>query len=135
MNKTFKIGLIGLSLLFFCCDKNNKANSLKIGEVNEIKSGKTVENSQYNLSLQVEDVNDSRCPIGARCFWEGTATVKFHLITPNGHYYFTLNTHRHPNFINDTTIEGIKYELVDVLPYPDDSKRQRKQTVKVFVGE
>ena len=133
MNKFFYVGLIGIVFLFFSCSKNEEKNALKIGKITEIKSGKTVTNSQYGLSLRVRNISDSRCPIGVMCVWEGNASVEFHLTTKKGEYDFTLDTHHPPNFKNDTMIESIKYELKDVLPYPGDGKKLSKQTVKILV--
>ncbi|MCL1932864.1 MAG: hypothetical protein FWF53_03485 [Candidatus Azobacteroides sp.] len=140
MNKFFKIGLVGLSLLFFSCDKNEKIDTidtidtLKIGEITEIESSRTVENSEYGLSLQVENINDSRCPTGGVCVWEGNASVELQLITQKGKYNFTLDTHSPPIFKNDTVIEGFRYELRNVLPYPGDGEEQLIKTVRILVS-
>jgi hypothetical protein len=45
-----------------------------------------------------------------------------------------LDTHRPPNFKNDTVIEGVKYELIDVLPYPVWDEKQPVKIVKILVG-
>ena len=132
MNKFLKIGLAGLFLLFLSCD-NEKIGTLKIGKITEIKEGRTAENSKYGLSLRVENINDSRCPTGVMCIWGGTASVEFQLTTTNGKYNFTLDTH--PNFTNDTVIEGFKYQLSDVLPYPVFGKEQAKKTVRILVDK
>jgi len=131
MNKFFYVGLIGIVFLFLSCCKNEEKNALKIGKITEIKFGKTVTNSQYGLSLRVEEINDSRCPIGVMCFWEGSAWVKFHLTTKNEKYNFSLE--KHLDSVKDTVIESIKCQLIDVLPYPDVTKKQPKQTVKILV--
>lgn len=133
MKKFIKIGLMGISLLFFSCEKNKGIDTLKIGEVFEIEPDKSVENSEYGISLRVENISDSRCPTGAMCTWEGTASVEFQLTTTNGKYNFTLDTH--PNFTNDTVIEGFKYQLSDVLPYPVFGKEQAKKTVRILVDK
>jgi hypothetical protein len=132
MSKFVKIGLIGFVFLFFSCGKNEEGIiTLKIGKVTEIKLGETAENTQKGLSLRVDGINDSRCPKGAQCVWEGSAYVEFHLTTEKEKYNFTLETH--PYHQNDTVIEGIKYELIDVLPYPDLNKKQPVKKVKVLV--
>lgn len=135
MNKFFLIGFIGISLLFFGCDKNKEINTLKFGEITEIKLGETVENSDYGLSLIVENINDSRCPVGVECIWEGNASVEFKLTTKKGEYKFTLDTHSPPNFKNDTVIEGIKYQLRNVLPYPVHGEEQVIQTVRILIDK
>ena len=132
--------------IFASCDKDTNDRqvsskksdvSLKIGEITEIKQGETIGNTQYGLSLTVENINDGRCPIGAMCFWAGNASVQFHLVTAKGEYDFTLDTHYPtPTFVfkNDTVIEDIKYKLMGVLPYPDLGERQQEKTVKILVG-
>ena len=105
---------------------------LKIGETIEIKSGETACNAQYGLSLRVASVNDSRCPEGVECNWEGNASVEFQLTTKNGKYSFALDTHQGTAFKNDTIIEGIKYLLRNVLPYPVYGEEPSK-TVRILV--
>ena len=105
---------------------------LKIGEITGIKPGETAGNTQYDLSLRVENINDSRCPTGVNCVWEGNASIQLHLTTQNGQYDFTLDTNPSSMFKTDTLIEGIKYKLVDVLPYPVFGEEQEK-TAKILV--
>ncbi len=62
-------------------------------------------------------VGDSRCPTGVYCFWEGNAEVKFRYLKAAGEpVYFNLNTHL--RFPNGITIDGYKYTLIDLAPYP-----------------
>jgi hypothetical protein len=76
-------------------------------------------NDKYNFALKLDSVSeDSRCPNGAECFWEGNAKVKLDLIVEgNYHHQFYLNTSG--IFQRDTTIRGINYKLTEVLPHPD----------------
>ena len=134
MSEIFRFGLIGVFLLFFGCNKMEEVNTLKIGEVTELKLGETVENLEFDLSLRAENLNDSRCPIGAVCVWAGNASVEFQLTTKKEKYEFTLDTYNSPIFKNDTVIEGIKYQLIDVLPYPNFNEEQSAKTVKIVVG-
>ena len=138
MIKYFKLGLVVLSLLFFSCNEDEKNDSLEndsleIGEVIEIELGKTAEISESGLSLRIESIEDSRCPDGVVCFWEGNASVEFQLITKKGEYSFTLDTHSPPYFKNDTVIEGVKYHLKNVLPYPVYGEKSPVITVIVLV--
>jgi len=105
---------------------------LKIGEITEIKLGETASNPQYGLSLRVQKISDSRCPKGVICEWPGFVPVQLHLTTKNGQYDFTLEPSSIA-FKNDTVIEGIKYQLIDVLPYPVYGETQTK-TVKILVN-
>ncbi|MEN8157322.1 MAG: hypothetical protein ABFS10_10235, partial [Bacteroidota bacterium] len=75
-------------------------------------------------------VNDSRCPIGAVCCWEGNAEVKLDLtITGQGKHDIRLNTHS--NFPSDTTIGHLNISLVKVTPYPDLDREIKPEDYRV----
>jgi hypothetical protein len=62
-------------------------------------------------------VNDSRCPEGVECFWEGNAAARFKFVSPDkAQILFNLNTNS--NFTRDTTIGGYKFTLNGIYPYP-----------------
>jgi hypothetical protein len=62
-------------------------------------------------------VNDSRCPIGALCFWAGMATVRFKFQKYNeAPIYFNLIT-QVPTY-NYKIIDGFRFTLIDLTPYP-----------------
>jgi len=62
-------------------------------------------------------LNDSRCPTGVQCFWEGNATVRFSFEKyDNRPVVFDLNTYT--GFTNDTIISGYKISLLGLNPYP-----------------
>jgi hypothetical protein len=62
-------------------------------------------------------VNDSRCPIGAMCFWAGMATVRFKFQKYNeAPIYFNLIT-QVPTY-NYKIIDGFRFTLIDLTPYP-----------------
>ena len=107
---------------------------LKIDEIIEIKWGDTVINTQYGLSLRVENIEDCRCPIGVECDWEGYASATLHLVTEKGQYDFTLDTHLPPIIKSDTVIEDIRYRLIDILPYPVFGEEPPVKTVRMLVG-
>jgi hypothetical protein len=75
-------------------------------------------NSENQFYLCLDSIlEDSRCPIGAMCFWEGNARIKFHFEKPNlTPVYFILNTH--PNSVNEIIIDRFKISLLNLLPYP-----------------
>jgi len=75
-------------------------------------------NSEYDFRLSFDSLQDSRCPIGAACIWGGNARVQliFKQDQENASRFW-LNTHI--NDLTDTVINGIRFELIDVLPYPE----------------
>ncbi len=72
-----------------------------------------------DFSLKIDSVlYDSRCPIGALCFWEGNAVVRLQLSTINSKsILFKLNTAN--AFRKDTVIEGLKFMLIELNNTPD----------------
>lgn len=62
-------------------------------------------------------LNDSRCPIGVYCFWEGNAIVRLKYQKYNSKpVIFDLNTHK--EFSSDTIIDRYKFTLLGLTPYP-----------------
>jgi hypothetical protein len=55
-------------------------------------------------------VNDSRCPPGVTCIWEGNAEVRLTYENNNKKVFFNLNTHR--MFTTDTIIDNYKFSLI-----------------------
>jgi hypothetical protein len=118
-------------------DNGNSGNvDLKIGEITEIKLGETAKNSRLGLSLRFEDLSDSRCPTNAVCVWAGMADVRLRLTTKTGEYVFALGKEGLGGPSCDgVVIEGMRYYLEDVLPYPSANEEQPIKTAKILVTE
>ena len=93
------------------------AGGLRLNDTIELRYNKLYCNPEYDILLSVDSIQDSRCPIGADCIWEGNGRVYINLRHGGSRSSFWLNTH--PNFLQDTLIDGLNYELTDLLPYPD----------------
>ena len=93
------------------------AGGLRLNDTIELRYNKLYCNPKYDILLSVDSIQDSRCPIGADCIWEGNGRVYINLRHGGSRSSFWLNTH--PNFLQDTLIDGLNYELTDLLPYPD----------------
>lgn len=75
-------------------------------------------------------INDSRCPKGVMCIWEGNAEVKFRYEKLNQDpIFFNLNTHL--NFTRDTIIDRYKISLISLNPYPEIGLRYSQMHYKV----
>jgi hypothetical protein len=104
-----------------CYCSSYDARALRLNETVDIKYNKLYCNSRYEIRLGIDSIADSRCPIGAMCVWEGNGAVKLHVQqSGKDSVSFWLNTH--PNYMNDTVVNGIRYELIDLLPYPEVDK-------------
>ena len=111
------------AILYSGCDNCNcfcaayDAEDLKLNDTIELSYRELYCNSEHEFRLSFDSLGDGRCPIGAYCIWEGNAHVDF-IIKQEGRseQIFTLNTFA--GFLTDTTVNGIRFELIDMLPYP-----------------
>lgn len=118
-----------LMLLFFAngCVDNPVAPNVSLNNDFNIKYGQSVyipgENLLINFSKIVED---SRCPIGIRCFWQGTAKIELVIRHGNEKRIDTVQTYLPQSII---PIGGINnsylFWVKNVQPYPI-----WKQTIK-----
>jgi hypothetical protein len=98
----------------YCSDYSTE--DLTLNETVDFNYSELYCHSKYDLSLSFDSLNDSRCPIGAACIWGGNARVKLHIQqSRKGTSTFWLNTHS--SFLTDTVVNGLHYELIDILPH------------------
>ena len=89
-----------------------------LGQAFDIKVGQEVSISSHQLTLKFLSVSeDSRCPQGTICMWEGNGKVNIEL-TPTGQtsYVVELNTAR--PLESEATYLTYKISLLDLQPYP-----------------
>ena len=114
-------------MFFFGCENCNcfcaayDAEELKLNDTLELRYRELYCNSEHDFRLSFDSLGDGRCPIGAYCIWEGNAHIDF-IIKQEGRseQTFTLNTIE--GFLTDTTVNGIRFELIDLFPYPEVDK-------------
>ncbi len=56
------------------CDNAQEASPTIPGII-ELKNGAPISNCNLNLELKLVNIADSRCPIGALCFWQGSSSL------------------------------------------------------------
>jgi hypothetical protein len=104
-----------------CFCSSYDAEELTLNDTIDLRYSELYCNPEYEIRLSFDSIHDSRCPIGAVCIWEGNARVKLHVQqSGKSHSTFWLNTHI--SYLTDTLINGIRYELIDLLPYPEEGK-------------
>jgi hypothetical protein len=67
------------------------------------------------IFVRVRD--DSRCPTGVTCIWEGDAIVELRLQTSGGGSE-SLELHANPQFTRQATVHGITIALERLAPHP-----------------
>jgi len=69
-------------------------------------------------------IQDSRCPIGAECVWQGTVQIKVSFHDGTQAYPIKMELGKFPfaGYTNDTTINGYRIIFTDLKPYPEVNK-------------
>lgn len=77
-------------------------------------------------------LEDSRCPRNVVCVWSGVARIKLTLSSKNYSHSFRLASLKAPpHYINDTILEGYKFQFINLSPYPGDAPSAVKAEVKI----
>jgi hypothetical protein len=72
-----------------------------------------------NLLLEIIDLNDSRCPVGAVCSDAGMVKVDIRVLTNEGTGTATLFFSEVPNKVQTAdTVAGYRIEVVEITPMP-----------------
>ena len=117
------IATASLLIVLSACTKNKTeaADPSKIA-LNNCSTG--VPNTAAPYICFDSVLSESRCPIGAVCFWAGYVMIKttFHE-NGNAHSFRMILPYINGlDAVNDTTINGYHIVFKDLLPYPDISK-------------
>jgi hypothetical protein len=127
LNMKKLIIIVTIAVFIFSCEKSNnfpKYDNMDVTTgfvlnnaiiISEGDCAGDFETNRYICLVSV--LNDSRCPDGVQCFWQGNAEAKFKFTNPDENpIYFNLNTYM--GFTNDTIIGGYKFTLKNLTPYP-----------------
>jgi len=115
MKRVFFLIFTGLLLTAASCKKD----VLKPGQVYH----------SDELDIEFVDFNDSRCPLGAQCIWEGEAVVFLKVSSASSSADITLT-----NPGADTTLFGHRIEFVDLKPYPEEGKKKKAKYKKLTLN-
>jgi hypothetical protein len=104
-------------ILYFGCRKDSISSPgsvttiINLNDTSEVGVGQTVGLTSGELVFRFDSViNDSRCPIGVECVWQGNASI--HLTFPDR--VDTLDT----IFKQVLTHGNYRIIFIDLLPYP-----------------
>ena len=115
----YSICLIMILVLGSCSKEENiKGENIdfNLNDTLNIAYGNLYNNYENKLSIRIDSVWDSRCPIGVNCIWAGYVKVRFIFTSNDVTTKFSLNTLT--SSTNDTIISGYNIELIDLTPYP-----------------
>jgi hypothetical protein len=117
--------------LLFSCEKGSNIQTFDNMDITSdfvlnnsviIASGDCAGDSKTHTYICFDSVvGDSRCPLGVECIWAGNAEVRFKFSEADQKpKFFNLNTLG--SFTTDTIINGYKFTLVSLNPYPAINK-------------
>lgn len=126
----YKLFLFALALLLMSNCKTQTQNSdhtVTIG----INKKASIPNSKINIEF-VNVAEDSRCPVGVTCVWEGIAIVDMKATNGNEVRQFQLATKDfEPKNTNKTfSYSGYNITLQAVKPYPGGKDEAASVTIK-----
>lgn len=86
----------------------------------ELRVGQTAVFGQEPVRLAFESVaEDSRCPVGVQCVWQGNARIRLHLSDGSGARLLELNSGVDPRSAAEL---GYRVELIAVEPAPEANR-------------
>ena len=104
----------------------------KLGEEVKFRVGEVATFDGDALRVLFDRVtDDSRCPVGTTCVWEGDAIAW--MILTLGRETATLQLHTHPNFVREGIAAGYRVRLVTLSPLPEADRRIDPQAYVVSV--
>jgi hypothetical protein len=107
-----------LLILTAGCQEEKDSSSFILDQSFELTCNEVKTDDGNGLIISLDSVlNDSRCPKGCYCFWEGNAEARFIFSHDHNRTSFVLNTFG--GWRTDTLINGYRIKLIHILPYPE----------------
>ncbi|MEZ4828883.1 MAG: hypothetical protein R3C61_21745 [Bacteroidia bacterium] len=128
--------VFSLLMIFFLTGCTQKEIVLPQSEKEvSIRFSQTVSLSQQGISIQFSElVDDSRCPAGVACIWEGEVTVKLQIrISDREPEIAILGLSPRPEVAQSYEAGGHTFTLKEVNPYPVHGKTTRLKDYSVVV--
>jgi hypothetical protein len=122
------VALLGF-LIAFSCLAAEQPDAHKV----VLTVGASAQAPDTDVTVFIEAIEDSRCPKGVSCIWEGDAVVKIRLEMPNtSPSNNTLHTNK--RFASEIEHGGARIVLIDVTPYPSASAQPRDDDRRVTLS-
>ncbi len=127
--------ILFLSLsLFFSCDDKNDCEGFDLGKEFEIAINETLENCPKNISITLLDVQDSRCPAGAVCIWEGMIVINAEMNIDGKDLDLQLSTNENASrFPQEFSTSEYTVKLIDAIPYPNINDPQNPEDKRAIL--
>jgi hypothetical protein len=111
-----KISVVILAFVICCgfaCENENDCVTFKYDTDEVFRNGVVYCPADFSFQLTVEDIQDSRCPEGVVCVWQGEVTVKLSIDSGNEETLVLSSYH-----VPVDTLGNHQFSLMEVYPYP-----------------
>jgi len=120
--------MVAILSLAACLPQSNEINA-KLGEEFSLMPGQSASVMGEPLAIRfLEVVNDSRCPTGVTCIWEGQVTCLVEIIYADSQNRMTLTQPGSGQGRADFEEYSIEFQ---VQPYPEAGKQIAKQDYRL----
>lgn len=99
------------------CTGSTEPRPLPTGSEVILELGKSAQLDGTGITVTFTSVEDSRCPTGAQCIWEGNGHVALEVRSAGG-APTTGELNTHPSYPNDLTYRYVRLALAELDPYP-----------------
>lgn len=115
--------LLGISLTFFACSKNNDQENLsELNQIFQLKTSETANFTDIDLAVTADRVvEDSRCPTNVQCIVPGSVSVLFEFTLDETSYPIQLTLDTNNPQEAEREVAGYTIRLVTVNPYPPNT--------------
>ncbi len=124
--------MIGLLLLAALSGSGAGAPALEPGVILRLAPGETAADPDGRLAvtfLEVEE--DSRCPEGARCIWEGNARVRLRLVEDGKEREARINSTLEPR---EAALGDLVLRFGDLTPHPRLGEKIAPETYRLVLS-
>jgi hypothetical protein len=127
--------LFGAFLLPTPAQAAGRTTTASFGSSTQLNVDGAVEVGDEVTLTFVEVTEDSRCPTGVQCVWEGNAKVLFNVTSADGTSQITLNTNGGSEYPSRASADGYTVNLDKLDPYPQEGKpiNPKRYTATVIV--
>ena len=111
--KNLILTLLFVTVIFVSCNEKTLPGTFNFNTREIFKFGETNISPNNTLVFSTTKINDSHCPEGVECAWQGSADIMLKFDSPQNDS-LVLKTYN--NRID--TFANYSFELIDVSPYP-----------------
>jgi len=110
------------------CEKAILDQEFTIGKEESFQVNQLYTSTNGQYTLKITDINDSRCPEGAQCFWQGEVTIKGEWTEDRSKSTFEIHS-----VISNMTKQptGFTIQFVDTKPYPKNGTESKPENLFV----